>query len=64
MMRNAFRDLKAVPPDQRGIVLNSSRYQGQFSPEERGSLGHAAGGAVRAAIELRAREQRGMMGAT
>jgi hypothetical protein len=37
-MRNAFRDLKAVPPDQRGIVLNSSRYQGQFSPEERGVL--------------------------
>ena len=38
MMRNAFRDLKAVPPDQRSIVLNSSRYQGQFSPEERGIL--------------------------
>ena len=38
MMRNAFRDLKAVPPDQRWIVLNSSRYQGQFSPEERGVL--------------------------
>ena len=38
MMRNAFRDLRAVPPDQRSIVLNSSRYQGQFSPEERGIL--------------------------
>jgi hypothetical protein len=38
MMRNAFRDLKSVPPDQRGIVLNSSRYQGQFSPAERGIL--------------------------
>jgi hypothetical protein len=31
MMRNAFRDLRSV-------VLNSSRYQGQFSPEERGIL--------------------------
>jgi hypothetical protein len=38
MMKNAFRDLRSVPPDQRAIVLNSSRYQGQFSPQERGIL--------------------------
>jgi hypothetical protein len=38
MMRNAFRDLRAVPLDQRSMVLNSSRYQGQFSPQERGIL--------------------------
>jgi len=38
MMRNAFRDLRAVPLEQRATVLNSSRYQGVFSPEERGIL--------------------------
>ena len=38
VMRNAFRDLRAVPLDQRQTVLNSSRYQGVFSPEERGIL--------------------------
>jgi len=38
MMRNAFRDLRAVPLDQRQTVLNSARYQGVFSPEERGIL--------------------------
>jgi hypothetical protein len=38
LMRGAFRDLRGVPPDQRSIVLNSSRYQGVFSPEERGVL--------------------------
>ena len=38
MMKNAFRDLRAVPPDQRQTVLNSARYQGAFSPEERGVL--------------------------
>jgi hypothetical protein len=37
-MGNAFRDLSAVPPDQRQMVLNSSRYQNAFSPEERGIL--------------------------
>jgi len=39
MMRNAFRDLRSVPLDQRQTVLNSSRYQGAFSAEERGLLG-------------------------
>ncbi len=38
VMRNAFRDLRSVPPDQRSMVLNSSRYQGQFTPQERGIL--------------------------
>jgi hypothetical protein len=34
----AFRDLRSVPLDQRQTVLNSARYQGAFSPEERGIL--------------------------
>jgi hypothetical protein len=38
MVGRAFRDLGAVPLDQRQMVLNSSRYQGQFSPEERDIL--------------------------
>ena len=38
MMKSAFHDLRAVPLDQRQTVLNSSRYQGVFSPEERGIL--------------------------
>jgi len=38
MMKNAFRDLRAVPADQRQTVLNSARYQGAFTPEERGIL--------------------------
>ncbi len=38
LMRSAFRDLRAVPLDQRQTVLNSARYQGVFSPEERGIL--------------------------
>jgi hypothetical protein len=38
LMKNAFRDLRAVPLDQRQMVLNSNRYQGAFSPEERGIL--------------------------
>jgi len=38
LMKDAFRDLRSVPLDQRQTVLNSSRYQGVFSPEERGIL--------------------------
>ena len=38
MMRRAFNDLRGVPLDQRQMVLNSARYQGAFSPEERGIL--------------------------
>jgi hypothetical protein len=37
-MKNAFQGLRAVPLDQRQTVLNSARYQGAFSPEERGIL--------------------------
>jgi hypothetical protein len=39
MMKNAFRDLRSVPLDQRQTVLNSARYQSQFTPKERGILG-------------------------
>ena len=38
LMRRAFQDLRVVPMDQRQMVLNSSRYQGVFTPEERGIL--------------------------
>jgi hypothetical protein len=38
LMKTAFRDLRAVPLDQRQTVLNSDRYKGVFSPEERGIL--------------------------
>lgn len=38
MMRRAFQDLRAVPLEQRPMVLNSARYQGVFTPEERGIL--------------------------
>jgi len=38
MVKRAFQDLRSVPLDQRPTVLNSARYQGAFSPEERGIL--------------------------
>jgi hypothetical protein len=38
IVKRAFRDLRGVPLDQRQTVLNSERYQGQFTPEERGIL--------------------------
>ena len=37
-MKTAFRDLRGVPIDQRQTELNSARYQGIFTPEERGIL--------------------------
>jgi hypothetical protein len=37
-MSRAFQDLRSVPLDQRETVLNSARYQGQFSPQERDIL--------------------------
>ncbi len=37
-MKTAFRDLREVPIDQRPMELNSARYQGLFTPEERGIL--------------------------
>ncbi len=38
LMKNAFRDLRAVPPEQRPTVLDSAGFQAAFSPEERGIL--------------------------
>ena len=38
LMKSAFRDLRSVPPEQRRTVLDSNRYQGVFTPEERGIL--------------------------
>jgi hypothetical protein len=38
LMKSAFRDLRGVPTDQRLTVLNSDRYKGVFSAEERGIL--------------------------
>lgn len=37
-MRRAFQDLRAVPPEQRGTVLGSVRYQSAFTPGERSIL--------------------------
>lgn len=39
-MRRAFQDLRGVPPEQRQYILNSSRFQQQFSPQERTVLGN------------------------
>jgi hypothetical protein len=38
LMKSAFHDLRAVPIEQRQTVLGSARYQGVFTPEERGIL--------------------------
>ena len=38
VMRNAFRDLRSVPPDQRLTVLDSERYRRIFSTQERDIL--------------------------
>ena len=38
LVKRAFQDLRSVPLDQRQTVLSSSRYQGVFTPEERGIL--------------------------
>jgi hypothetical protein len=37
-LRRAFRDLRDMPPEQRQQILNSSRFQGEFSSQERGIL--------------------------
>ena len=31
----AVRDLRAMPPDQRDAVINSERFKGMFSDQER-----------------------------
>jgi hypothetical protein len=38
IVKRAFQDLRRVPLDQRQTVLSSSRYQGVFTPEERGII--------------------------
>lgn len=38
LIKRAFQDLRSVPVEQRQMVLNSARYQGVFSPDERGVL--------------------------
>lgn len=38
MVKRAFQDLRSVPLNERQTVLNSARYQGQFSPGERSIL--------------------------
>jgi hypothetical protein len=38
LVAHAFRDLREMPPSQRQSVLNSDRFRGQFSAQERGTL--------------------------
>jgi hypothetical protein len=38
MVARAFRDLREMPPSQRDSALNSDRFRGQFTPQERGTL--------------------------
>lgn len=38
VVARAFRDLRQMPPSQRQAALNSDRYRGQFSPQERATL--------------------------
>lgn len=38
IVAHAFRDLREMPPSQREAELNSDRFRGQFSPQERATL--------------------------
>lgn len=38
MVRTAVRDLRAMPPEQREQVINSDRFKGMFSDQERGIM--------------------------
>lgn len=38
IVAHAFRDLREMPPSQRQAELNSDRFRGQFSPQERATL--------------------------
>lgn len=40
LVKRAFQDLRSVPLDQRQMVLDSQRYQGMFTPQERNILGN------------------------
>jgi hypothetical protein len=42
MMKTAIGDLRAMPPDQREKVLDSPRFQGMFSDQERNILRETA----------------------
>jgi hypothetical protein len=42
MVRTAVRDLAAMPPDQRERVIDSGRFKGMFSDQERGIIRGAA----------------------
>ena len=33
-LRQAFRDLQSVPPEQRQNALNSARFQAEYTPQE------------------------------
>jgi hypothetical protein len=37
-MKTAIGDLRAMPPDQRERILESERFKGMFSEQERGML--------------------------
>jgi hypothetical protein len=39
MVKKAFRDLRQCPPEQRLAMINSSEFQGRFTPKERRILG-------------------------
>jgi hypothetical protein len=39
MVRQAFVDLRQIPPEQRGQILNSARFSNTFTPDERHVLG-------------------------
>jgi hypothetical protein len=39
MVGRAFNDLRQIPPEQRGKILNSARFSNTFTPEERHVLG-------------------------
>ena len=38
MMQNAIRGLRQMPPDARERTIDSPRFQGMFSPQERNML--------------------------
>jgi hypothetical protein len=42
MLKTAVEDLRAMPPDQREQVINSERFKGMFSDQERELMRGAA----------------------
>lgn len=41
MLTTAVRDLRAMPPDQREKIINSDRFKGMFSDQERDMMREA-----------------------